>query len=279
MGERLPNLGRMLAERGPFRSDAMDPTDARRAWNAYRRASGMRTDAPFTLPGASNQKLAKSSTETRGLTLAPAAASGLVDVCPNATASCRGACVLMTAGKGTLRSVREARALRTRFLAENPTAAVVLMHAELMHAAANAGDLLVRLNVASDLPWEDIAPDLFTIRGARFYDYTKVPARVREPHASYRLVFSYSEAPHATRVAEEYMTRGGTAAVVFATRRGDALPEDWHGFPVVDGDASDDRTADPRGVVVGLRAKGAGRSLPVGGFIQPGRTLLPVSVV
>jgi hypothetical protein len=42
----------------------------------------------------------------------------------------------------------------------------------------------------------------------------------------------------------------------FTTARGEALPEVWHGFTVIDGDESDERRLDPAGVVVGLRAKG-----------------------
>jgi hypothetical protein len=44
--------------------------------------------------------------------------------------------------------------------------------------------------------------------------------------------------------------------VVFSTKRGRPLPTHWHGLPVVDGDATDNRFDDPGGVVVGLRAKG-----------------------
>jgi len=43
------------------------------------------------------------------------------------------------------------------------------------------------------------------------------------------------------------------------TRRGEELPATYLGIRVVDGDKTDDRTTDPRGVIVGLRAKGAMR--------------------
>lgn len=280
MEKKSPSLARMLVERGPIRSTDMDPADARRCWNGYRIDNGATSkDRPYTLPGETNEKMRKNGTVTWGLTLAPASASELVNVCTNATSSCIFGCVLWSSGKGTLASVRKARAVRTRFLAEHPVAAVVLAHEEIKNAAANAGDLLVRMNVASDLPWEVFAPDLFSIPGARFYDYTKVPSRIASDlPESYRLVFSFSEAPHAGRVSEDYLSRGGTVAVVFDTKRGAPLPDSWRGFPVIDGDESDDRSADPRSVVVGLRAKGAGRTIPTGGFIQPGRTLLPLSV-
>ena len=49
------------------------------------------------------------------------------------------------------------------------------------------------------------------------------------------------------------------------------LPETWNGRPVIDGDLSDLRFLDSRGVIVGLKAKGSARKAQVGGFIQIGR--------
>jgi hypothetical protein len=48
------------------------------------------------------------------------------------------------------------------------------------------------------------------------------------------------------------------------------LPEQWHGYRVIDGDLADDRTADPDGVVVGLAAKGdlIGQPGTADGFLQ-----------
>jgi hypothetical protein len=51
-------------------------------------------------------------------------------------------------------------------------------------------------------------------------------------------------------------------AVVFAN----GLPPIWKGFPVIDGDVSDLRFLDPRGTVVGLKAKGAARK-DTSGFV------------
>lgn len=56
-------------------------------------------------------------------------------------------------------------------------------------------------------------------------------------------------------------------AVVFSTRKGEPLPETWHGFRVIDGDESDLRFTDPAGVVVGLRAKGDAKG-EASGFVQ-----------
>jgi hypothetical protein len=59
-------------------------------------------------------------------------------------------------------------------------------------------------------------------------------------------------------------------AVVYSTRKGEALPRYAYAarrrYDVIDGDMTDLRFLDPRGVVVGLRAKGRARK-HVGGFV------------
>jgi hypothetical protein len=55
------------------------------------------------------------------------------------------------------------------------------------------------------------------------------------------------------------LEHGVNVAVVFTTRRGDALPATWNGFSVIDGDLHDCRFLDPTAVVVGLRAKGTAK--------------------
>lgn len=262
-----PVLGTTLMRGGEIDPAAMAPAEARRVWRDYRLAAGMRGSATFTMPGTCNSKLAKSAVPTVSLTLAPWTASG-INVCPAATVECRGACVLMTAGRGTFPNVRAARVLRTRFLAEHPQAAVTLLGEEIASAADAFGDVIVRLNVASDIPFERVAPALFTIPGARFYDYTKLDPTTRGIPGRYRIVYSYA-GMQSERRARDYVTVGGTVAVVFATPRGAELPATWRGFPVLDGDVTDDRTADPAGYIVGLRAKGSAVGMATGGFVQP----------
>ena len=107
-----------------------------------------------------------------------------------------------------------------------------------------------------------------------FYDYSKVPTRALE-HAgdpSYRVTFSYSGQNGMDALL--VLAAGASVAVVFSTSKGQALPETWQGFPVVDGDLTDLRFLDPTGgVVVGLRFKAAaGRAAALqealaGGFV------------
>ena len=46
------------------------------------------------------------------------------------------------------------------------------------------------------------------------------------------------------------------------------MPTSHLGLTVIDGDKTDTRYDDSRGVVVGLRAKGKAAQLPVGGFVR-----------
>jgi hypothetical protein len=75
---------------------------------------------------------------------------------------------------------------------------------------------------------------------------------------NYRLTFSRSEKNE--DIADCFIKRGGNVAVVFSTKKKDALPETYLGAPVIDGDTHDLRFLDPRGVVVGLRAKGKAKT-------------------
>ena len=120
----------------------------------------------------------------------------------------------------------------------------------------------IRLNGTSDIEWETLP----MIRGrtvmeaypdVQFYDYTKLPKR-RTPR-NYHLTYSWNEQKRAAERSEYYFAVGVNTAVVFSTRRGDPLPETWRGRRVIDGDEYDMRFLDPRGVYVGLRAKGFAR--------------------
>ena len=111
----------------------------------------------------------------------------------------------------------------------------------------------VRINGTSDLPW--LAQELAAaFPNVQFYDYTKHPKPWLRTLPNYHLTFSYSG--RNLEDCLEALRHGVNVAVVFTTRRGEALPETWNRFPVKDGDSHDCRFLDPTGVVVGLRAKG-----------------------
>ena len=113
----------------------------------------------------------------------------------------------------------------------------------------------VRLNGTSDIEWTRFGiMEEFT--EVQFYDYTKVFARLSDyKPTNHHVTFSKNESNDAECLAA--LERGVNVAVVFSTKKGEALPESWNGHPVFDGDDTDVRFEDPQGgYIIGLRAKG-----------------------
>ena len=75
---------------------------------------------------------------------------------------------------------------------------------------------------------------------------------------NYHLTFSKSECND--EAVAKVVAAGGNVAAVFSTKKADELPADYSDREVVDGDKTDLRFLDKRGVFVGLRAKGEARS-------------------
>lgn len=237
----------------------IDGREARRRWDVYRQLNGYSPGRALLTPPSDNMKLAKAGklgiAVTYGLALAPANSSGH-NTCRFSTPLCRSGCIAF-AGNGRFSGVQAARVLRTNWLLADPSGFLSLLVHEIDRAARKHGEALaVRLNTFSDIPWETVAPWIFE-REVQFYDYTKRPNRT--PPANYHLTFSASE-----RTTDEEVTdlvrQGQNVAVIFTTTRNHLLPTHWKGVSVVDGDESDARHLDPRGVVVGLRAKGTLRT-------------------
>lgn len=201
---------------------------------------------------------------TAVLHLAPANLSGR-NVCPDATPGCVAGC-LNLAGRGgiiprgqTSNAIQRARIARTKWFQTDRSAFLDALRSEIERHVARAARAglapAVRLNGTSDLPWERIAPEIFaSFPNVQFYDYTKSIKRARTVAAlplNYSLTFSRSEKTDADTVAL-LLSEGVNVAAVY-----DECPADFDGTaPVIDGDASDLRFLDPRGVVVALRAKG-----------------------
>lgn len=206
------------------------------------------------------------------LYLVPADGSGLGNLCPHASAGCRAAC-LYTAGRGVMAPVKAGRMRKTRLFFESAPRFVDMLADDIARLAKRAAkrDMIpaVRLNGTSDVPWERMrGTDGRTLMErfptVQFYDYTKRPNRVNLP-ANYHLTFSLSEDNGVQALLE--IGRGRNVAVVFSTRKGEALPTTWQGYRVIDGDESDLRFLDEAGVIVGLRAKGDAKG-EMSGFVQ-----------
>lgn len=231
-------------------TDPLPLRDARAAWRQVRVDVGLApTNQPLLTHPKGNTKLAKG--QQYGLSLLPHRLSG-INVCAHSTPECRKLC-LNLAGRGNMTYVQEGRLARTRFLFEQPAAFAAMLEREIANLPQDAA---VRLNVYSDLLWEQFAPQIFTVRpDIQFYDYTKYPVGSRNPPTNYHLTYSASERWTDTAIADA-VHGGDNVTVVLNLRRGDVMPTRWNGLPVIDGDTSDARYLDPQGVVVGLRAKG-----------------------
>lgn len=201
-----------------------------------------------------NAKTIKGDTDaelTAIMYLAPHNMSGY-DVCPSSSEGCRNVC-LVTAGRGSMTSVQQARIRKTvLFFEERKTFLDTLISdLSLFSSFCTDNDIqgYVRLNGTSDILWEDfnIFEKFPTIN---FYDYTKILGRDVSNIPNYRLTFSRSENTTDHDVTS-LLKSGYNVSIVF-----DKVPKEYLGNTVIEGDLTDLRWEDPTGVIVGLKAKG-----------------------
>jgi hypothetical protein len=232
-----------------------------------------------------NTKLRKLPNGSRiinaGVTLAPSKRSGIVNVCPFATAACILVCVLWFAGRTVTKTVRAAATKRTRLWFYDPARFYVRLNRELVSLAKRAARLDVRAfcrtNVASDI---DHPREVYESHPAiTFYNYTK-----SVDHAT---AYGRGELPNNLHVSYSVSERSAFAdclalhrlgvnlVVVFDSHyfgplhRYGAIPSrvvfrdrttgEEFATDTVDGDIHDLRVPefDGRGVAVALRAKGS----------------------
>ena len=201
------------------------------------------------------------------LYLAPATeADGVHELCPMRTEECTKACLYGAGMAGVFPSIKEARVAKTRWFLNDRTGFIAALKADiarLVRMAEKRGmQPAVRINGTSDQP--QLALEMArAFPTVQFYDYTKIPQPWKRTLENYHLTFSFSGENLAD--ALEAIEHGINVAVVFATAN---FPETWNGRRVINGDASDLRFRDAKGVVVGLKAKGDARKLEAGGFVQ-----------
>ena len=210
--------------------------------------------------------------KTAILYLMPAMGSG-VNLCANAViAGCVKPC-LFTAGRGAMSNVMLSRLRKTLYFNQYRKQFMAQLDKELRlernKAKRKGYKLIVRLNGTSDIRWENIPVAGYAERNImqafsdiQFYDYTKLANRKNIP-ANYDLTFSYSGVSEYLPFVEKAVANGERIAVVFRNRaiveRMLANGETFLGLPIVDGDNSDIRHLEPKGVIVALYAKGKAR--------------------
>ena len=186
-------------------------------------------------------------------------------VCAGAKAAgCMEDC-LKDAGLGSVYpSINQARQARTDYWHNEQERFLLQLSRELENfsrlCAKQRVQGVVRLNVMSDISWEDYdVPQSFP--ELQFYDYTKKARRFhgqRQPD-NYRLMFSYSGAKHYQHQVQSFLKSYSDApmAVVFRNKN---FPWTFMGREVINGDNSDWVNVNHRGVVVGLVAKGPAKT-------------------
>lgn len=214
------------------------------------------------LLGTGNAKTSKGEPlgyRTGILYLSPANESGVMNTCGFATDACIEAC-LKASGRLIMPLSVQSRIWKTHLLHGDRATFLEFLRYDIGRLVRSAARMnlnpAVRLNGTSDLPWLTLQMSR-EFPQVQFYDYTKIPKPWKRTRENYAITFSYSG--HNLAESLDALSHGVNVAVVFDTRKGEPLPDSWHGYPVVNGDKNDLRFLDPQGVIVGLRAKGAAR--------------------
>jgi hypothetical protein len=215
--------------------------------------------------------------------LAPANLSGY-ETCPKRTAGCTAAC-LNTAGRGGMfkkgentNAIQKARIRKTKMFFENRieffTQLVKDIELGIKQSAKKDLVPVFRLNGTSDLSFEKyevirngkLFRNIFSaFPEVQFYDYTKILGRKVSEISNYHLTFSAADGNDID--VTKAVAQGYNVAVVFGIKKTLPMPEDYVGMPVFNGDDSDLRFLDPKGVVVGLYAKGKAKK-DTSGFVK-----------
>ena len=217
------------------------------------------------------------------LHLAPANLSGY-ETCAKRTAGCTAAC-LNTAGRGgmfkkgeTTNVIQKARIRKTKMFFENRVDFMAMLVKDIELAIKQAGKIdmipVFRLNGTSDIAFEkyEVVRDgvmyrnIFTaFPDVQFYDYTKILGRKTVTYENYHLTFSAADGNDAD--VAKAIAQGYNIATVFGIKKTLPMPETYMGIPVFNGDESDLRFLDPKGVIVGLYAKGKAKK-DTTGFVK-----------
>jgi hypothetical protein len=244
---------------------------------------------PFAMPSTllnvdRNAKTIKGKSQgylTGILYLAPANLAGVGNVCPHASAGCLSACLFTAGFAGIYENVNVARVMRTRLLHDQKKVFLSILEGEISAVVRKAAKLglkpAIRLNGTSDLPWENLAPELFKkFSYVQFYDYTKNFKRAiayakRELPANYHLTFSLAE--NNATLANLALDAGVNIAAVVSGLKAKTitLPTSTIERKVFDADRHDLRFTDRlgrdgRGRVGILTAKGKAKR-DVSGFV------------
>lgn len=202
--------------------------------------------------GKSNTKTAKNSRKTYYLSLQPVDQNSKKEnLCKFASNECKRACLQFTGRQG-FSNVVKSRQLKTEYFVTQRKEFIDRLWSELVKLNKKGG-CAVRLNLLSDVDWnsefESFGYNLGELTNIQFYDYTKDYFKVLgNILPNYHFTFSFSG--ENWDKCEVLLKNKYNVAVVFKEK-----PLTFKGFQVVDGDESDERYLDSKGVIIGLKFK------------------------
>jgi hypothetical protein len=203
--------------------------------------------------------------------LSPATESGY-NVCPFSSSTCRRVCLGHDSGRMAMDSSKHARILRTWFYFTYRDLFQEILEIETRNLVRRAYKKglrpFIRPNGTSDLNWTWLAEKFPAVQ---FYDYTKSVTRMADFLAgklpsNYHLTFSRSE-ENETQCLQVLQDGGNVAAVFEPIPENGILPMEYLGIRIADGDLSDARPDDSRGVWIGLKPKGPKARKDTSGFV------------
>lgn len=204
--------------------------------------------------------------------MAPHRSANVGDLCGDASSGCIALCLGEHSGNAALYpAVMRSRIAKAQWFMRDRKAYVVEMLRHIDNARNQARKaklkLCIRLNGATDLAWEGLAPQAFALNSdIQFVDYTKsvkramLHAQGRMP-TNYHLTFSRSETNESDCI--RVLNAGGNVAVVSSL----PMPDKYLGYTVINGDKHDLRHLDPKNVVVWLTPKGNKAKKDQSGFV------------
>ena len=201
--------------------------------------------------------------------LAPNSISGF-NVCQFASPGCTLAC-LYTSGHGQYQTTKNARIKRTNVFFLNREQFIKQLIKEILAHIRKAKRMglipALRLTATSDIPWERVQIEydgqvysnlMELFPNIIWYDYTAFPYQKRcDLPGNYSLTFSRKETTTEQEILDN-LNNGRNVAVVMSDLNGKQLaqlPETYLGYPVIDGDITDQRFLDKTPCVIALYPK------------------------
>jgi hypothetical protein len=227
--------------------------------------------------------------ETKGfltgvMHMMPSDLAGYGNVCPCASPECRQMC-LNTAGVwANAPAVQNARRMKTELYFKNRPQFMADMRKSIQSLVRKAEKEnltpAVRINGTSDLP--QVAVEMAKeFPEVQFYDYTKIPKPWLRQLPNYHITFSRSEIND--KETMEALEHGVNVAVVFSVAKGEPMPKEWRGYPVLNGDEHDlrflDKLEGEGPFVIGLSGKGKAKGKNKGtesGFVVDPKSLVQI---